>query len=87
MQNKRLFVTLQNKNSRWRIQKNGLAQGSVLAPLFFNVDRNDQPIHTEVQQFIYADDTAIATQVHNYGEVEEKVTRALEKLTIYLLQE
>ncbi|KAL1448639.1 hypothetical protein WDU94_001908 [Cyamophila willieti] len=83
LQNRKFYVSLQNKNSRWRTQKNGLAQGSVLAPLLFNIYTNDQPIHEETKQFIYADDTAIAAQGKSFEEVEGKLTRALEKLSVY----
>ena len=49
-------VTLQGKKSRWRLQKNGLPQGSVL----FNIYTNDQPILPECKHFLYADDLALA---------------------------
>lgn len=83
MQNRRFYVTLLNQNCRWRLQKNGLAQGSVLAPILFNMYTNDQPIHNEAKHFIYADDTAIAAQGYSFEEVEGKITRALDKLSQY----
>ena len=33
---RRLYVELYNDRSRWRNQKNGLRQGSVLSPILFN---------------------------------------------------
>ena len=33
LQNRRFYVTLNEKNSRWRLQKNGLPQGSILSPI------------------------------------------------------
>lgn len=61
LQNRRFFVTCQNDKSRWRNQRNGLAQGSVLAPMLYNIYTNDQPIQsTSTRKFAYADDTAVA---------------------------
>ena len=37
LSNRRFYVDLVGKRSRWRRHKNGLSQGSVLAPLLFNI--------------------------------------------------
>lgn len=51
LEDHRFYVILLDKNSRWRIQKEGLAQGSVMAPTLFNVYKNYQPIGEETQPF------------------------------------
>ncbi|KAI5739816.1 hypothetical protein M8J77_023748 [Diaphorina citri] len=82
-QNRRFQVILNGKNSRWRNQKNGLAQGSVLAPILFNMYTNDQPTNAHTRSFIYADDTALATQANTFELVEQKLENALKDLGKY----
>ena len=37
LENRRIFVVLNGKKSRWLRQRNGLLQGSVMAPMLFNI--------------------------------------------------
>lgn len=85
LRNRRYCVELEGKVSRWRIQKNGLPQGSVLAPTLFNIYTNDQPILTQagVKHFIYADDTALAAQGDTFQDVESTLEESLRVLSDY----
>lgn len=52
---------MNGKKNRFRKLNNGLPQGSVLAPLLFNVWMADMPDTVSIN-FAYADDVAIAHQ-------------------------
>ena len=83
LENRRFFVELGGKRSRWRSQRNGLPKGSVLAPLIFNVYTNDQPIHPGTRSFVYADDIAVTTQSTEFTPIEETLPSALVGLSEY----
>ena len=84
--NRRFFVEMAGKKSRYRTQKNGLPQGSVLAPILFNIYTNDQPEFDDMRRFIYADDLCIATQSRRFEIIERRLSAALEHLTGYYKQ-
>ena len=44
LRERRFTVHMGNDTSPWRLQRNGLPQGSLLAPVLFNLYSNDQPI-------------------------------------------
>ena len=83
LESRRFFVVLNGKKSRWRRQRNGLPQGSVLAPMLFNIYTNDQPVHADTRSFIYADDLCIASQGSDFNDIEASLTSALSTMTTY----
>ena len=83
LSNRRYFVELNGQKSRWRNQKNGLPQGSVISPVLFNIYTNDQPIHKDTRSFIYADDLCIATQDASFEKTESTLSAALDSIGDY----
>ena len=83
LENRSFYVEMDGRKSRWRNQRNGLPQGSVLAPLLFNIYTNDLPQLQDTRRFIYADDLCIATQSRSFKTIEERLTRALSSLSDY----
>ena len=81
LESRRFFVVLNGKKSRCRRQRNGLPEGSVLAPMLFNIYTNDQPIHADTRSFIYADDLCIASQGNDFNKFEASLTSALITMT------
>jgi hypothetical protein len=82
LSNREFIVYLGNTVSRTRKLNNGLPQGSVLAPLLFNLYMHDIP-ETQSRKFIYADDIAIASQNETFHPSEGVLNRDLRILDNY----
>ena len=83
LSNCRYNVDFCGKRSRWRQQKNGLLQDSVLAPILYNIYTNDQPVHPGTRSFLYADDLCITSQHKDFRSTEIALSSALDGLSEY----
>ena len=83
LSNRRFFVQLNDKNSRWRSQKNGLPHGSVLAPYCSISIQTINLCLRDCCRFIYADDLCITTQQSDFQHVEQTLELALDEMSIY----
>ena len=72
---RRFHVHTGGKKSRCRTLINGVPQGSVTAPLLFNLYTHDIPPTTS-EKYIYADDIAFKTCRKDFPEIE-KVLREI----------
>ena len=77
-------MELNNERSRWRKQKNGLPQGSVLSPILFTftlmTSQSKMERVTSYTQMIYVSQPSTH---HSFTEVETTIGDALEELTHY----
>jgi Reverse transcriptase (RNA-dependent DNA polymerase) len=82
LRNRRLRVHIGDDTSAWRLQRNGLPQGSVLAPTLFNLCTNDLPA-TKSRKFIYVDDICLGTQSHTFVKLECSLTADMARMAQY----
>lgn len=74
LSNREFVVHVNNETSKKCILNNGLPQGSVLAPLLFNLYISNMP-DTISLKFGYADDNSLAAQSHSFSECEETLNK------------
>ena len=72
-----------SKRSRLRRLRNGLPQGSVLAPLLFNIYTFDLP-STISQKYAYADDLALMHTSKDWKTLEGTLSQDMTTLSAYL---
>jgi len=82
LRDRRFRVNIGDDTSAWRIQVNGLPQGSVLSPTLFNLYTNDLPV-TGSRKFIYADDICLKKQAQRYAELECCLTSNMVHMASY----
>ena len=71
-----------NKVFSRRLLKNGVLQGSVLAPFLFNMYTPDLPATTS-KKYVCADGIALATASRNFDVLETTLSKDLEELSHY----
>ena len=77
------LTTGSGQRSRLRRLKNGIPQGSVLAPLLFNIYTHDLP-NTVSEKYAYADDLAIVYPARKWKTLEETLSQDMSTLSAYL---
>ena len=76
------LTTSNSKQSRLRRLKNGVPQGSVLAPLLFNIYTYDLPSMIS-KNFAYADDPALLHSSGNWKDLEGSLNQDMATLSAY----
>ncbi|KAE9527209.1 hypothetical protein AGLY_012907 [Aphis glycines] len=83
MLSNRLFkVVIGDNYTKLRVLNNGLLQGSILAPLLFNLYNSDIP-NTKSSKYMYADDIDLATQENIFEACELNLINDMEILNQY----
>ena len=72
-----------SKRSRSRRLKNGVPQGSALAPLLFNIYGYDLP-STLFRRYAYADDLALLYFSDDWKDLEEVLSQDMTTISTYL---
>ena len=77
------LTTGNGAQSKLRRLKNSVPQGSVLAPLLFNIYTHDLPF-TVARKFVYANDLAIMHSAVDWQSLEGTLTQDMATLSSYL---
>jgi len=82
LSNRLITVVIGDRKIKQKTLNNGLPQGSVLAPLLFNLYTSDLP-NTKSNKFIYVDDIALLCQEKIYELCELQLTEDLSEINKY----
>ena len=77
-----ILRTQSRLKSRCRTLINGVPQGSVLAPLLFNLYTHDMP-STISKKYIYADDLALKSAHKDFPDIERDLSQDVDTLGLY----
>ena len=77
------LTTGSGQQSRLRRLKNGVPQGSVLAPLLYNIYTYDLP-NTVSRKYAYADDLALVYSAGDWQSLEGTLSQDMQTLAAYL---
>ena len=77
------LTTGDSKQSKLRRLRNGLPQGSVLAPLLFDIYTYDLPSMT-TQKYAYTDDLALLCTSRDWKPAEDTLSQDMTTLSAYL---
>jgi len=80
LRDRRFRVHMGNDTSSWRPQCNSLPQGSVFAPVLFNLYSNDLPV-TRGRKFIYTDDIYLAIQGQYFSKLESSLSSNMARMS------
>ena len=84
VRNRSFTLTIGDSKQSWlRRLRNGLPQGSVLAPLLFDIYTYDLPSLT-CQKYAYADDLALLYASRDWKAVEDNLSQDMTTLSAYL---
>jgi len=85
LSNRFFSVFIGEEKSKIKMLNNGLPQGSVLAPLLFNLYIKNLPA-TTARQFTYADELALACQSKEFEDLENILSEDLDTLHTFYNQ-